>query len=220
MSTVALRLLIAAVGLIPAAPALSADDSAAPVAKPRVGVGDRWLYREINYLTNLERSVYRVDATFVGPDVILTVNTFPKIKTKDLERDANWTSEWNARSTPKGGIYVPNTGLLRFPLRIGATYETKYELTALRGSAARTEFEAKVKVIGWEDVVVPAGKFRALKVEARGTFHRLDSGRRGWTKYDIWYVPEVKRWAKFIYEDGDAAPYVREGQELIEFSLR
>jgi hypothetical protein len=220
MFAAALRLLVVAVGLIPAVPALGADDPAAPIPKPQVNVGDRWLYREMNYLTNSERSVYQVDTTFVGPDVILTVNTFPKIKNKDLERDAHWTAEWNARATPSGGIYEPNTGLLKFPLKIGATYETKYELSALRGSTARTKLEATVKVTGWEDVVVPAGKFRALKVEARGTFQRLDSGRKGWTKYDIWYVPEVKRWAKFIYEDGDAAPYVREGQELIEFNPR
>ena len=101
-------------------------------------------------------------------------------------------------------------------------YETAFELVAQRASPVRSKIEGTVKVVGWEDVVVPAGKFRALKVEAKGTIQRLDAAWSGWNRYDVLYVPEVKRWVKSTYEEGvrGSSPYTKQELELVEFKVQ
>jgi hypothetical protein len=96
-------------------------------------------------------------------------------------------------------------------------------LAAQRGSPARTRAEGVVRVLGWEEVSVPAGKLRALKVEAKGSFQRLDTSFRGWQRTVIWYSPEVKRWAKFTFESGGRSPNQLDlirSVELVEFKVQ
>jgi hypothetical protein len=52
------------------------------------------------------------------------------------------------------------------------------------------------KVIGWEDVQVPAGKFRALKVEHDSTLRGSRGPFTANRKILLWYVPETKRWVR------------------------
>ena len=51
-------------------------------------------------------------------------------------------------------------------------------------------------MVGWEDIEVPAGKFRALKVQAEGTFRRSIGPSPDEARNTYWYVPQVKRWVK------------------------
>ncbi len=210
-----------AVALVFASAAFGADESDAPVPKPEVKVGDRWKYRRTDYPTNLPRiTTYEVRVTFLGPDEILTVDTGGSGK----ENDSHWTSEWSAISLGGSGVvYDQPARFLKFPLKVGATHETTFEVVARRGGTARPKFEQTVKVVGWEDVVVPAGKFRALKVEAKGTFQRLDARFGGWARLEFWYVPDVKRWVKYTYEDGTrgpSTPSTKDGHELVEFRVQ
>jgi hypothetical protein len=50
-------------------------------------------------------------------------------------------------------------------------------------------------VEGWEEVTVPAGTFKALKVSALTWYRRVDSGGSGSGRIVLkyWYAPEVKR---------------------------
>ena len=43
-----------------ASAALGADETGAPVQKPDVKVGERWLYRTMNYHTNVQQGDYEV----------------------------------------------------------------------------------------------------------------------------------------------------------------
>ena len=42
--------------------------------------------------------------------------------------------------------------------------------------------DRRVKVVGWEEVGVPAGKFRALRIESEGRFQRVDTSISGTAK--------------------------------------
>ena len=55
-------------------------------------------------------------------------------------------------------------------------------------------------VVGWEDVQVPAGRFHALKVVSEGSVQRSDRPRPGDVSETVWYVPEVRRFVKWIFE--------------------
>jgi hypothetical protein len=198
-------------------PVFGAERPDAPVPRPHVKVGDRWIYNKIDLWTNRVTSTYDDRVTFVGPDLILTI---VRVKGSDREDDAHWTSEWNSMSLPSGWVYKSPRLLLKFPMQVGDTFETSYETIAMRGRWAHVAAQATVKVAGWEEVVVPAGKFRSLKVEVRGTYQRFDVRSSGWFRHIIWYVPEVKRWVKWVWEDGYPSPYNREGDELVEFSVQ
>jgi len=177
-------------------PAVAADESS-PVAKPEVKEGDRWTYRRTNHLLNRVVFTRQDRVVSTGPDEILVVS-----RQGANESDAFFTSQWGS-IVIGGTTFIPRAEFFKFPLAVGAAYNTEYE-TANKGSRARSRFEFAVKVVGWEDVEVPAGKFRALKLEANGNYVRIDPGARfgGMARFRFWYVPEIKRWAKTTYEEG------------------
>jgi hypothetical protein len=55
-----------------------------------------------------------------------------------------------------------------------------------------------VTVIGWENVTVPAGTFKALNIAviSYNSSARDPRGSRGQTATSVWYAPEVKRFVK------------------------
>lgn len=222
--TVAIMTLVKAIGiaagLIVAFAAIGADETA-PVPKPAVKTGDSWRYRISTYQTNVP-IVFTLESrvSFVGPDIIVTVET----GSDGRESDSQFDSEWAISSLGYlGQVFDPPIRFFKFPLQVGAEYPYAFGLAAQKGSPARTRQEGIAKVVGWEDVSVPAGKFRALKFEANGSFQRLDINARGWQRFLLWYVPEVKRFVKSTFESGTRAPnqldLVRT-TELVEFKVQ
>ena len=184
-----------------------------PVAKPQVKVGDTWTYSRLGRVSNQSgRSTTRV--TFINERVIQTLT--------GKDADETWTTEWNAVSARNGNVYMPERGMLRFPLRVGDSYTVVYETKAPRSGtgAAHVKHERTAKVVGWEEVEVPAGKFRALKIEISGSFYRIDAGFSGTARDVIWYVPSVKRWVKQTYEDSNPrGGYFWSGEELVSYKV-
>lgn len=209
-----------AAGLFVAFAATGADETA-PVPKPDVKTGDSWRYRVSTYQTNVP-IVFPLDSrvNFVGPNVIITVET----GNDGREYDSQFDSDWSISALGyQGQVFDPPIRFYKFPLQVGAEYPYAHEMVAQKGSPARIRAEGTVKVVGWEDVTVPAGKFRALKIEAKGSFQRLDTNFRGWQRFQQWYVPEVKRLVKSTFESGGRAPnqldLVRT-TELAEFKVQ
>jgi hypothetical protein len=206
--------------LLWAAAALGADETA-PVPKPDVKVGDRWRYRVQTHQTNVPITTYLdTRASFVSPDAILNVES----ASDGHEGESQFGSDWSVHSIGSlGQVFDPPIRYLNFPLQVGAEHPYVNGLAAQRGSPARTRAEGVVKVLGWEEVSVPAGRLRALKVEAKGSFQRLDTSFRGWQRTVIWYSPEVKRWVKYTFEVGGRGPsnldLVRD-IELVDFKVQ
>jgi len=67
------------------------------------------------------------------------------------------------------------------------------------GSSSLPGFTSTAQIQGWEQVTVPAGTFRALRVEMAGN-RRLDFFTRdavaGRFKLTVWYAPEVRRFVR------------------------
>lgn len=179
-------------------PAIGMAQTDAPMPRPEVKPGDSWTYRR----TELEsgkvtgRSTSRV--VFANDKVIQVVVVRGK---GEEEIDETYTADWNAIALAGGGNFNPHVGTFRFPLVPGASWPANFENTIPRLGAFQVKHERTVKVVGWEEVEVPAGKFRALKIEVTGSFQRIDRAISGSAKTLIWYVPGVKRWVKWIYED-------------------
>jgi hypothetical protein len=202
--------------LLVASAAVCAADPAQPVERPQVKPGDQWTYRHVNYWNNQVESTFDIEVTFASERAIQVVQ-----KTAAGEIDATYTAEWNAATRADGAVIESGTAILRFPLRIGETHKTSFELLRPDRGAWQVRHERDVTVVGWEDVTVPAGTFRALRIEANGGYYRLDGPQRGTVKSVYWYAPEVKRWVKYTFENTVLGrQWNKEGEELVGFKLR
>lgn len=209
----------AAIALLAILPLLCAAQDGAPVPRPTVKAGDRWLYHGTDYRTQKSLGTREERATFVSDAVI---HTLVVIFGKDDETDATYTSAWNSVSSFDGGVITPHSGTLRFPMTVGDRYAANFENRRPRRGDFHVTHQRTVHVVGWEDVVVPAGKFRALKLEVRGTYQRHDRSISGKTRSMIWYVPAVRRWAKQTHEDWNERGALNAwyGDELIDFKVQ
>lgn len=197
--------------LLIGAPVLSTGQSDARIVKPEVRVGDSWTYRSTNIFGS-GTHVHEDRVSFTDDKVILLVSTS---KNDEKEADSSWTSDWNAVTSVGGVMYRPNAGVFRFPLRIGDRHDVRYEQLRPRVTAVESSTTGSVKVVGWETVEVPAGKFRAMKVEVVSTVRPSDSSRAYPRDLTYWYVPEVRRWVKYQ----GTTPRNRFSSELLEYKL-
>ena len=216
MRAAALRSIVAG-ALLAAFPALCAAQADAPVPRPEVKIGDSWTYRRIDLQTNKPTGFSLIRVTFANDRAIQTTSHSGRKE----QLDATWTAEWNAVSSPRDGIFEPHRGLLKFPLQAGATYKVVYDMKRPQKGAFQAKHDRTAKVVGWEEVEVPAGKFRALKIEIEGTFQRVDKSIAGTAKNVIWYVPEVKRWVKWAFEiKASRGPLNGFALELVEYKVQ
>lgn len=209
----------------------SAAQDTQVVAKPAVAVGDHWIYRTLNTRASYPKLVLMLTrVSYVKEDAIAVVDTLlhvegadsPAAKARVGRRpgesagESIFTAEWNYVADSSGAVYSPNSGHLRFPLQVGKSYAANSELRRPRlGAKVGWRYTRNVQVVGWEDVTVPAGTFRALKIDVTGQYVRLHDGRPGSDRWVFWYVPETKRWAKSFYEDADGSTTT----ELVEFEV-
>ena len=85
------------------------------------------------------------------------------------------------------------------------------------------EWQYTTRVVGWEAVTVPAGTFRALRLEVEGNRGK-DPDAYWWPKqaarfrHTIWYAPEVRRYVKshHLAWSMTSAQFADEAVELLE----
>jgi hypothetical protein len=200
--------LAAGIALVP----MSAPASDGPVARPDVREGDRWIYRRMNYAQRRATGDYEVRVTFAGPNGIVAVATDLGNKT---EADTTWTAEWNAAVAANGDSYTPDTQTFRFPLAVGSEWPSAFELRRPHAMGYGLRFNRTAKVLGWEEIEVPAGRHRALRVQIEGPWERVDVRASGRSTTTMWYAPVVKRWVKYEYRDTGVGAHF--GEELVRF---
>jgi len=111
-------------------------------------------------------------------------------------------SNLNAIGIVEGGKRKEYQGsrrkFLDFPLYAGKTWKDRSVSRPTRSGIGDPEriYLHEFKVIGWEDVEVKAGKFKALKIEYRQQISGRDASGKAW----YWYSPEVKNIVKMQYE--------------------
>jgi len=160
-------------------PAFSSAQTPESVETPRFSVGDTWKYK--NSYGKYAESVAEVqeDGSTVfnrsyEPNARFLIDgdlTVRKIEGK-LKRDASNYLTWQ---------------YIKFPARPGLTFTYKVQFLG------KWEFEIEVKAAAWEEIEVPAGKFRALRMESCWT-----NTTSGWYGCGMkhWYAPEAKTFIK------------------------
>ena len=197
--------------LLVAIPTLCSGQSDAPIRRPEIRVGYSWTYRSTNMGAPGTRE-HENRVSFVDAKVILLVSTS---KSDEKEIDSSWTAEWNAVTSYGGLMFRPHSGLFRFPLKIGAKHDVKYELLRPRMNAPDSSTTGSVTVVGWEAVEVPAGRFRAIRLDLDSMVRPSDGSRAFPRQVTFWYVPDVRRWVKLQ----GATPKNSFSEELLDYKL-
>lgn len=193
--------------------------SPASIDKPDLRKGDRWVFQATDLWKNSALGRYEHLITAVNADNLelqqQIIEASEGFNWRSTKRKAD-RSSWTLRSgNVKEGRYVN----FEFPLAVGKSW--KYELVwNANGNLIPQQWEAKVE--GWEEIEVPAGRFKVLKVVHAGNYQRNDGmNRSGSMRNTYWYSPEVKNFVKREYVDklSNGQTWDQFRHELMEFSL-
>lgn len=188
--------------------ALAADP--AVVDPPRVAVGDTWTYQsEIRARGRSKKALETFEVSGVTGNrlhVVVLRKFDGDAEGEPVEADMVFSEDWNVMITGNRGarpsaIMRPSTAMLKFPLKVGEQYPSDYDMETLPdGNLVR--HRRATRVVGWEDITVPAGRFRALRIEAEGTVQVAKKPKPGRTLVTVWWVPEIRRWARLEQDFG------------------
>jgi hypothetical protein len=202
-----------------ASPIAFAQQQDAPeVPAPRLQPGDEWNYQVVDLWHGGEIARQHASVVSVAGDEAMI-----RFDTKRVNEDSprSRTTAVDMRSLTEINPARGNYFFLGFPLKPGKSWQFDFPNDAPK--RATNSVERWGKVAGWESVSVPAGTFRALRVEIKE--------RRMWQVGDgvfpdhhfhtIWYVPEVKRFVRFEREHraANGKRWSYEGTLLEKFSV-
>jgi hypothetical protein len=210
-------------------PLLASAAGAQPVEAPRFAAGDKWTMRYKEEQLGKPTMLERVDVSVVRADSRNLVISQQPLDSGQGKREQFLNPDWS-RPISIAGTQVVIRKPFDFPLQADKTWQLKWEDATLPPPVKLERNEVNYRVVGWEDVTVPAGTFHAMKIEADGSWYReyrqqgpAVSGnasqndavsvaqavvRKPFTpppasgrRYQAWwFVPEVKRDVKSIIE--------------------
>jgi len=173
--------------------------------------GDTWSYRYVDGFRRAEvaRLTYRVDTVSeTGVGEWLRVSNRPDYQSRIV--------------VARAPSFAGHPGLDYAPPDLAPYLQAFYRLddgvplpTVKRQLSSDATLEMPMRIVGREQVTVPAGTFDAIKVVAEGRGYTFINRFPIHSIVTIWYAPAVKRFVKF-----DARTYERNvPQELATFEL-
>lgn len=112
-----------------------------------------------------------------------------------------------------------NKRLFNFPLNIGKTWKDQYITKSVALAAQEVTYLETLSVLGWEEVAVQAGKFKALKLEYKQETVGQTGNRPKEGKAWYWYSPDAKYIVKCQNEKTDYWDTINDW-EVISFKLK
>ena len=195
LGTIGVFLLLAGCQVVPSLPL--AGDPFAPTERPRLEVGDTYVYQFSDGYGSLQggKVSYRVDeisadrvAMSVTPDVRREGTARAEIYTSD----GNWLRHPLNNHDERGDYeFAPAFPAYVFPLAPGKSWVMRIKATSAATGSRSIRVEGKV--LRAERIRVPAGEFDTIKI--RRYIYAGDMDYRGET-YIIqtdWYAPELGR---------------------------
>jgi len=157
------------------------------VEVPIWNVGDEWNLTGdvIISVSNADESSYAVKYVTPGGESILVYDKSSLNRIHIMDKD---------KRIPYEGR---NKRLFNFPLEIGKGWKDKF---TTKGASKEYTYLETFNALGWEEIVVQAGKFKTVKIEY--TQSRDDEpAKEG--KLWYWYSPDVKYMVKCQYRKSD-----------------
>ncbi|HMN64826.1 MAG: hypothetical protein KF786_07465 [Burkholderiaceae bacterium] len=212
------RLLLAAAAALPvgcAGPQFVPPPAGA-IPAPRVQVGQRWRYDEINRYNGERRAVVTAEVVQVSPQLRVSLTDADGRRRDDEIYDRPWRVVQEP-SYDYTQIFDRPVPLLPEPLAVGGGGFTQVGYRSVLGRDYPLVWNERMVARGWEDLRVPAGQFLALRVERIIQFVHIDFRREESVREEtIWYAPAVNRWVqrewtgRYVIPGGDFKPIYRE----------
>jgi len=227
--------------------AFASPGFAEEIATPSVHEQDNWAYREtrevngVSHQSHQELTVVHASASGI---LVSAHEIGSNLPPKEVLLGADWSRSRNVNGENK----VVNRPFL-FPLSMGKSWVVDYKEDNPNRAHKSETFHSKYSVVGWEDVSVPAGTFKALKIESDGQWtaelapsastvsvarvdgqgatalaqtNRVTAQTATGRLYKaFWYVPSVKRYVKAVeeYYSTNAVLSSRNMEELEAFNV-
>ena len=147
-------------------------------------VGDTWEWVQIDGRTKLQetkqvRTVVDVDGSLQFSNGTTTL----PIKTALIEGTFQTSpSPWRV-----------------WPLQVGKKWSFNADWIRADGVKGNTKQEAEI--VAFEEVVVPAGKFMAFRIEYKGWYQNYSQGGSGKQNDTYWYAPDSQADVKHVRDD-------------------
>lgn len=154
---------------------IAAADDPASVPLPDVKIGDTWTFAVVDPISRTEQG--EVSTT------VLEVTDTSIVAAPDSVFDRQWGIK-----RLRGVEFSPLEQIYSFPLVAGKKWSHKPAYQYRNCGISTLTLDAEV--IGWETVKVPAGTFRALRIDHTGRSSN-SCGSPALTRRH-WYVPELK----------------------------
>jgi len=157
------------------------------VEVPVWNIGDKWnIAGDVTIMVvNADESSYAVKYLTAGGESILIFEKSSVNRLYVMDKD---------KRIPYEGR---NKRLFNFPLDIGKSWKDKF---ISKGALKEYTYLETFTVLGWEDIVVQAGKFKTVKIEYKQA-NADEPAKEG--KLWYWYSPDVKYMVKCQYGKGD-----------------
>ena len=173
---------------------------------PEIAVGDSYIYTSIDPNDpSSSVSTRRTVTSTAGRVILSTLNLDNK---KARPRSLYFDREWNliaTRSPDGSGLdYSPPLKYFDFPLFPGKTWQQTTTETHIKTGAKRSHTVSAV-VGPWEEMTVPAGTFRTIKIELRTNLFDPSTGESIGGTDTSWYAPTVRRSVKSITTGKDGS---------------
>jgi hypothetical protein len=241
-------MVVVAGALAPTAAAPIAGPAGDPPAilAPVFNVGDTWVYDRSNERGTSGFTQRRVDLTIDRVDTDTMLVGYKPDGAPIAFEDHRTGLDWSQRHLVDGVETVLGRPFA-FPMKVGDTWTADYVEPKPQGRQTFAHFHQNYKVVGWETVTVPAGVFRALKVQEDGVAEarittpasassaavatpsggatvavaqRAQSGLVHVITYAaFYYVPSIKYYVKSVEEeyDSDDVRITRDTDVLVSF---
>jgi len=179
------------------------------VEAPVWNVGDKWVLSDDVVITiaNADQDSYTVKYQTARGDLTFICEKSTLNRSYFMGRDKRIKYEGR------------NKRLFNFPLDIGKTWKDQYMTKSTALGSQETTYLETFTVLGWEEVAVQAGKFKALKLEYKQETVGQTGSRPKEGKVWYWYSPDVKYMVKCQYEKNDYWDRVNDW-ELTSFKLK
>ena len=173
------------------------------IETPVWNMGDKWkLTEDVTIMVvNADESSYAVKYLTAGGESILIFEKSSVNRLYVMDKD---------KRIPYEGR---NKRLFNFPLDIGKSWKDKF---ISKGALKEYTYLETFTVLGWEDIVVQAGKFKTVKIEYKQA-NADEPAKEG--KLWYWYSPDVKYMVKCQYGKGDYWDAIYDW-ELTSFELK
>lgn len=206
------------------------------VTRPEIKEGESWTYAVVT--VNVRESPQKRREFSVTRKVEKVTDTEIWVREGSAaygarEVQIKFDKQWNRIEGPSrddGSVvrFDPHLPTFAFPLAPNQSWTRNFIAVKVDSQEFGQHGQSQGKVLGWEEVSVPAGHFKALRIETLTPYHTdqrkrnvfVDPKLRGGAQEQYWYVPELKNFVKRTRRDYVAGEQTGSSEmELIGYRL-